>query len=82
MNTGHILGVINMTKTKIIVLKLWVRIQKYTAVDFEGWSKMTLEIKNGRTLTVKMNELFHPLISFPLGHIMLVLCFNCSDFRY
>ena len=25
-------------KQKIIVLKLWVRIQRYTVVDFQGWS--------------------------------------------
>ena len=23
------------------LIKLWVRIQRYTAVDFRGWSKMT-----------------------------------------
>ena len=28
-------------KQKIIVLKLWVRTQRYIAVDFQGWSKMT-----------------------------------------
>ena len=32
-------------KQKIIVLKLWVRIQRYTAADFQGWSKMTRKIK-------------------------------------
>ena len=32
-------------KQKIIVLKLWVRIQQYAAVDFQGWSKMTLKVK-------------------------------------
>ena len=31
-------------KQKIIVLKSWVRIQRYTTVDFQGWSKMTLKI--------------------------------------
>ena len=36
---------INTIKTKIIVLKSRVRIQWYTAVDFQGWSKMTLKIK-------------------------------------
>ena len=29
----------------MIVLKRWVRIQRYTAVDSQGWSKMTLKIK-------------------------------------
>ena len=37
-------GVIN-TKQKIIALELCVRIQWYTAVYFQGWSKMTLKIK-------------------------------------
>ena len=32
-------------KQKIIVLRLWVRIQQYTEADFQGWSKMTLKIK-------------------------------------
>ena len=31
------------SKQKIIVLKLWVQIQWYTAVDFQVWSKMTLK---------------------------------------
>ena len=42
MNTGH--TVISTITTKIIVLKHGVRIQWYTAVDFQGWSKMTLKI--------------------------------------
>ena len=29
----------------MIVLKRWVQIQRYTAVDFQGLSKMTLKIK-------------------------------------
>ena len=36
-------GVIN-TKQKIIALKLWERIQRYTTVDFQDWSSMTLTI--------------------------------------
>ena len=32
-------------KQKINGLKLRVRIQRYTAVDFQGWSEMTLKIK-------------------------------------
>ena len=32
-------------KQKISVLKLWVRIQRYTAVDFQVWSKMIPKIK-------------------------------------
>ena len=40
-----ILSAFTNTKQKIIVLKRWVRIQGYTAVDFQGWSKMTLKIK-------------------------------------
>ena len=28
-----------------IGLKLWLRIQRCTAVDFQGWLKMTLKIK-------------------------------------
>ena len=42
MNTGHI---IRCYKQKIIVLKLWVRIQRYTAVDVQGGSKMTQKTK-------------------------------------
>ena len=46
MNTGHILlAVINTIKKNIIVLKRWVRIQRHTAVHFQGWSKLTLKIK-------------------------------------
>ena len=45
MDTGHIFRFINTVKTKIIVLKLWIRIQRYTAVDFQAWSKTTLKIK-------------------------------------
>ena len=29
----------------MIVLKRWVRIQQYHAVDFHGWLKMTLNIE-------------------------------------
>ena len=32
-------------KQKMTVLKLWVGIQRYTVVDFQGWSKMALKIK-------------------------------------
>ena len=32
-------------KTKINLVKLWIPIQHYTATDFQGWSKMTLNIK-------------------------------------
>ena len=32
-------------KQEIMVLKRWVRIQWYTAVDFQGWLRMTLKIK-------------------------------------
>ena len=39
-----ILSAVTNTKQKIIVLKRWVRIQRYTAVDFQGLSKMTLKI--------------------------------------
>ena len=45
MNTGHTFSCYNTIKTKIIVLKRWLRIQRYTVVDFQGWSKMTLKIK-------------------------------------
>ena len=45
MNTEHFQVLQSQLKQKIIVLKLWVRIQRYTAVDFQGWSKMTLKIK-------------------------------------
>ena len=38
-------AVINRIKTKNNCLKRWVRIQGYTVVDFQGWSKMTLKIK-------------------------------------
>ena len=38
-------GVINQLKQKLIVLKLWVRIQWYNAADFQGWSKMILKTK-------------------------------------
>ena len=45
MNTGHTLSCYKQLKQKIIILKCWVRIQWYTAVDFQGWSKITLKIK-------------------------------------
>ena len=45
MNTGHTGSCYKQLKQKIIVLKRWVRIQRYTAVDFQGWSKITLKIK-------------------------------------
>ena len=46
MNTGHTFSCHKHNgKKKIIVLKRWVRIQLYTAVDFQGWSKMVLKIK-------------------------------------
>ena len=32
-------------KQKTIVIKRWVRIQRYTAADSQGWSKMTMKIK-------------------------------------
>ena len=40
-------GVINTIKTKknVLNLKLLVRIQSYTAVDFQGWSKMNPKAK-------------------------------------
>ena len=44
MNTGHTSAVKTQLKQKIIVLKRWVRIQRYTAADSQGWSKMTLKI--------------------------------------
>ena len=37
MNTGHISAVINTIKTKINLLKIRIRIQQYTAIDFQGW---------------------------------------------
>ena len=30
---------------KINLSKLWIRIQQYTASDFEGWFKLTLKMK-------------------------------------
>ena len=46
MNTGHTFSCYKHNQNKkIIVLKRWVRIQRYTAVDFQGWSKMTLKVK-------------------------------------
>ena len=38
-------GVINTTKTENNRLKLWLRIQRYTEADFQGWPKMNLKIK-------------------------------------
>ena len=32
-------------KQKLFVSKLRVRIQRYTVIDFQGWSKMTPKIK-------------------------------------
>ena len=32
-------------KQKINLLKLWIRIQQYTATDFQDWSKVTPKIK-------------------------------------
>ena len=43
--TPVMVGDVNTIYTKIIVLKLWVRIQQCTAVHFQSWSKMTLKIK-------------------------------------
>ena len=46
MHTGHTFSCYkHYQNKKIIVFKRWVRIQRYTAVDFQGWSKMTLKIK-------------------------------------
>ena len=39
-------AVIDIIKTKINLLKLWILIQQYTATDFQGWSEMTLKIKS------------------------------------
>ena len=37
---------VNTINSEMATLKkLWVRIQRYAAVDFQGWSKMTLKIK-------------------------------------
>ena len=36
MNTGHTFSCYKQLKQKIIILKRWVRIQWYTAVDFQG----------------------------------------------
>ena len=33
---------------KKIVLKRWVRIQRYIAVDFQGWSKMKVSASTCR----------------------------------
>ena len=33
------------SKQKINELNLWVPIQRYTAADFQGWSKMTVKTK-------------------------------------
>ena len=47
-------AVLNTIKTKKIVLKHWVKIQQYTAVDFQGWSKMTLKIKMAHISILEM----------------------------
>ena len=45
MNTGYILAVIKTIKKEINLLKVCMRIQWYTATDFQGSSKMTIKIK-------------------------------------
>ena len=45
MNAGHTSSCYKHNRNKKIVLKSWVQIQLYTAVDFQGRSKMTLTIK-------------------------------------
>ena len=45
MNTGYILAVIKTIKKEINLLKVCMRIQWYTATDFQGSAKMTIKIK-------------------------------------
>ena len=48
-------AVLNTIKTKkLIVSKYWVKIQQYTAVDFQGWSKIPLKIKMARISILEM----------------------------
>ena len=44
MYTGHTVSC-HKHKTKINLLRFWIRIHQYTAIDFQGWSKITLKIK-------------------------------------
>ena len=42
MNTGHIFSCYkHNSNKKINLLNDWIRIQLYTATDFQGWSKIT-----------------------------------------
>ena len=51
-------GVIKTIKTKnIIVLKIWVRIQRYTVVDFQDWSKITLKINMTHISSFKEHQI-------------------------
>ena len=43
MSTGHTFSCYKHNQ-EMIVLERWVQIQWYTAVDFQGWSKMALKI--------------------------------------
>ena len=45
MNTGHTFSCYNQNLNKKNLLKLWIRIQQYTATDFQGWSGMTLKTR-------------------------------------
>ena len=45
MSLIHSIQYQKFIEKKIIGLKLWLRIQRYAAVDFQGWSKMTVKIK-------------------------------------
>ena len=36
---------VKQLKQNINLLKFWIRIQQYTAIDFQGWSRVTLKIK-------------------------------------
>ena len=38
------------------LLKLWIRIQQYTATDFQGWSKITLKIKMAHFSTLEVGS--------------------------
>ena len=46
-------AVINTEQTRSL-LKLWIRIQQYTATDFQGWSKITLKIKMAHFSTLEV----------------------------
>ena len=64
-------AVINTIKQKLIVSKRWVRIQGYTTLDFQGWSKMTLKI-NPLLLEVSFKKFFDSHLQNYIGKLKMI----------